>query len=214
VRRVACRIVAKEDVGQGPWTLEPGDEPAPPRCRKHRIDDTRPERRLTRILGNFRPTFTAHLHEQPQFAQEMTNDGILLRASSGERRTGIIWKRCMRATSPLGAIGGCNYTILFVDDGSQDDSYRPGARDIDWIPADGRPLSPRQAFGRRDRSTPPRSRSSSARRHHRVLDAAAGAGDLARLWSRGEHEKQRNHRGTQENRKSGRAVRERWGKYI
>jgi hypothetical protein len=56
----------------------------------------------------------------------------------------------MPATSPLGAIGGCDYTILFVDDGSQDDSYRPGARDIDWIPADGRPLSLRQAFGRRD----------------------------------------------------------------
>src|SRR5215510_6551738 len=29
-----------------------------------------------------------------------------------------------RATSALGAIGGCDYEILFVDDGSQDDSYR------------------------------------------------------------------------------------------
>jgi dolichol-phosphate mannosyltransferase len=29
-----------------------------------------------------------------------------------------------RATSALGAIGGCDYELLFVDDGSRDDSYR------------------------------------------------------------------------------------------
>ena len=45
-------------------------------------------------------------------------------------------------TWPPGAIGNCK--ILFVDDGSQDDSYPPGARAVDWTPADGRPLPPRQ----------------------------------------------------------------------
>src|SRR5262249_13820867 len=29
----------------------------------------------------------------------------------------------VRATSAVRAIGGCDYEILFVDDGSQDDSY-------------------------------------------------------------------------------------------